>query len=156
MPVNKDPICKDLKSDGSQECTHCNNSSIKSFAPPTFQWNLDVLVDTLLCRLTKFQYFTHSTWIITTVKEKPWCDGSQVCTQWNKSFIKPYIPPTFQWNLYVLVDTLLCRLTKYQHFSHSAWIITTVKEKPWRDGSDTVIKEWLFMNEHPIILSTQK
>ncbi len=31
------PICKDLKCDGSQECTHCNNSSIKSFAPPTFQ-----------------------------------------------------------------------------------------------------------------------
>ncbi len=82
------PIYKDLKCDGSQERTHCNNSSIKSFAPPTFQWNLDVLVDTLLCRLTKYQNFTHSAWVITTVKEKPWCDGSQECTQCNKSSIK--------------------------------------------------------------------
>ncbi len=74
-------ICKDLKCDGSQVCNHCNNSSHKSYAPPTFQWNLEVLVDTLLCRLTKYQYFTHSTWIITTVKVKPWCDSLQECTQ---------------------------------------------------------------------------
>ncbi len=150
------PIYKDLKCDGSQECTHCNKSSIKSYAPPTFQWNLYVLVDALLCRLTKHQHFTHSTWIITTVKEKHWCDGSQECTQCNKSSIKPYAPLTFQWNLGVHVDALSCRLTKYQHFTHSAWIITTVKEKPWCDGSDTASKECLFMNEHPIILSIRK
>ncbi len=56
------PICKDLKCDGSQECTHCNNSSIKSFAPPAFQWNLDVLVDTLL-------WGSQSTNILLTVHE---------------------------------------------------------------------------------------
>ncbi len=97
---------------------HCNQSSFKSYTPLTFQWNLDVLEDTLLCSLLKYQHFTHSTRIITTLKEKPWRDGSQECTPCNKSSIKPYAPPTFQWNLDVLGDTLLCsRVANITDFS---------------------------------------
>ncbi len=36
---------------GVQVCTSLNEISIKPYASPTFQWNLDV-IDTLLCRLT--------------------------------------------------------------------------------------------------------